>query len=548
MARRPLSKIKDIDDSTSLWRVAVLIKDSWTVTHGKSVKKHLELVVCDDLGDQIQVIVPSDLSEKFKDQLNLKTTLTMTNFDVEKNDLSFKPCGHGFKLVFNGATLLEDFDAHEITDPGLKLTSFADIKAGITRPDVFVDVIGAFHEIGYTQLVPGGRKLQVNLKLKDHAGDILNCTLWEDFASQFANYNNDRTEWGPTIILLHNAKINQPTDLYELGVSNAWNGTKLFINADLPEIIDFKQGLSVEEASASQSQQLSYQSPCLTQSSTRSQYGTADKFMKEALVLPLHLILGLDEGTTCVTVVKIKNIKPTRFGWYYKLCSQCPRAAKGDTLPIKCDKDHKTFAINLRYRLDIEVEYGPAQTIFVFWDRECNELLGKTAAVQHAEMLQEGVTNPLEYPYCFDKLRGRTLACRIKTQRGAWDNCSVQGVKEDDTLIAKIKELFPKDEVTTDLVDFGTPTSKGKEVAADSQTMLDVVTEKHLDDITFPRLEMSACAENEPEQLLLTPAKRCPPEAADRPKYSTEKIIDKESSSKITTRAKERQQIKREKN
>jgi hypothetical protein len=31
------------------------------------------------------------------------------------------------------------------------------------------DVIGAFHELGYTQLVPGGRKLQVNLKLKDHA-------------------------------------------------------------------------------------------------------------------------------------------------------------------------------------------------------------------------------------------------------------------------------------------------------------------------------------------------------------------------------------------
>jgi hypothetical protein len=49
MARRPLSKIKDIDDSNSLWRVGVLIKDSWMVTHGKSIKKHLELVVCDDL-------------------------------------------------------------------------------------------------------------------------------------------------------------------------------------------------------------------------------------------------------------------------------------------------------------------------------------------------------------------------------------------------------------------------------------------------------------------------------------------------------------------
>ncbi|WJX77218.1 hypothetical protein P8452_60545 [Trifolium repens] len=100
------------------------------VTHGKSIKKHLELVVCDDL----------------------------------------------------------------IADPGLKFTAFSDILNGKTRPDVFVDVIGAFHEIGYTQLVPGGRKLQVNLKLKDHARDVLNCTLWEDFATQFANYNNDRTE------------------------------------------------------------------------------------------------------------------------------------------------------------------------------------------------------------------------------------------------------------------------------------------------------------------------------------------------------------------
>jgi hypothetical protein len=32
---------------------------------------------------------------------------------------------------------------------------------------VCTDVIGAFHEIGYTQLLPGARKLQVNLKLKD---------------------------------------------------------------------------------------------------------------------------------------------------------------------------------------------------------------------------------------------------------------------------------------------------------------------------------------------------------------------------------------------
>jgi hypothetical protein len=42
-------------------------------------------------------------------------------------------------------------------------------------------------------------------------GMLLNITLWEEFALQFMNYNKERTDWGPTIILIHNGKINLPT-------------------------------------------------------------------------------------------------------------------------------------------------------------------------------------------------------------------------------------------------------------------------------------------------------------------------------------------------
>jgi hypothetical protein len=118
-------------------------------------------------------------------------------------------------------------------------------------------------------------------------------------------------------------------DLYELCVSNVWNGTELFINADLPEITAFKEGLTlfyyqllcdtffystfnllylfffcfnyllyrlgVEDCSASQSQQLSSQSQMLSQSTQLSQYTPTDKFLANALILPLKDVLNLPE-------------------------------------------------------------------------------------------------------------------------------------------------------------------------------------------------------------------------------------------------------------
>jgi hypothetical protein len=61
-------------------------------------------------------------------------------------------------------------------------------------------------------------------------------------------------------------------------------------------------------------------------------------------------------------------------------------------------------------------------------------------------IFQAGVTNPLEYPLCVDNICGRTFALRIKWQP-TWGTCSVQSLKEDDTIIKKTIDQFPKDEV-----------------------------------------------------------------------------------------------------
>jgi hypothetical protein len=46
------------------------------------------------------------------------------------------------------------------------------------------------------------------------------------------------------------------------------------------------------------------------------------------------------------------------------------------------------FTLTFRYKLEYEVEFNKATAKFIFWDRECNELLGKIAADLHAIMVE----------------------------------------------------------------------------------------------------------------------------------------------------------------
>ncbi|MCI11782.1 replication protein A1-like protein, partial [Trifolium medium] len=142
---------------------------------------------------------------------------------------------------------------------------------------------------------PGNRKIQVNFTLKDLKGETLKCTLWEDFGLQFQNYNSQRTIWGPTIILIHNGKIKEATENYELGVSNAWNATKLFINADIAAINDFKKRLPADQGTSSQSLSLTCQSQMCSQSSSQSHLGGIDKFMDKTVAMPIDQIIKLKE-------------------------------------------------------------------------------------------------------------------------------------------------------------------------------------------------------------------------------------------------------------
>ncbi|RHN74002.1 putative nucleic acid-binding protein [Medicago truncatula] len=358
---RPFETIAAVTNKKDFWKLAVRVKDKWTVV--KDGKEHLEMIIVDAKGNNIQVVIPTGYKAVYDKILMENTTYTLSNFQVQNNDLAFKASDHKYMLKWNSATNVVDVNLHDIPIPNTKFKPFAEIISGKWRSDLLVHVIGMVQDMGYCQLNEGnGKKLQ-------------------DYAARFIQYNKDRKDVGPLIIMLNYCKIKEE-GRYPLSVSNTYSFTKMFLNDNIPEINLFRESLPKDEQLVSSSQIL------CTQSYTGSQVATQDDLLSKNTVLPLSQVIQLDQITYCVTVATIQKVNSNKNGWYYFACHKCPKIAKGDKPPYTCEDGHNTEIEIVRYKLEMDVSYESDRCNFVVWDREVTQMLGISAAQLRSNMIQ----------------------------------------------------------------------------------------------------------------------------------------------------------------
>ncbi|XP_058777014.1 uncharacterized protein LOC131651367 [Vicia villosa] len=418
---RPFECVKDISDNKELWKIAIKIHHKWNVI--TNTKQHFEMIVMDKDGTDIHVIVPPLYSQTFDSQLAVNDTVTISNFQVQLNDVVFKPSNHKFLLKFSGGTTIGDRNKHLIPEKDLKITPFSDIITGKWKKDVLIDIIGMVDEVGYIQMQAGGKKCQVNIILKDLSNNTIHCTLWETYAQQFIKYNQNKSDPScPTVILLQYAKVKEEGK-YPLSVSNTYNVTKLLINDDLKAIQDFMKSIPKDALSVKPIQNGS-QSQVWSQSSSNSQLSLYQKFVSKTVVLPIATIKQLKTETFCTTVARIDKLIASQHGWY---------------------------------KIQFEVVHCGYRCKFVLWDRESEQLLELSAAQMRSTMIEiclmysGGVSDPLEYPLALDKLVGKQKAFKVKWQP-LWDSCSVVSIAEDNDIFKQLSESCGLDDVqVTDL-------------------------------------------------------------------------------------------------
>lgn len=98
----------------------------------------------------------------------------------------------------------------------------------------------------------------------------------------------------------------------------------------------------------------------------------------------------------------------------------------------------------------MQVVYDGDKSDFVFWDKECRQILGVTADTLRKTMQEVGKYDPLIYPKHLDNLLGLELALRVKYQP-YYHQSSVQGFSSDPAVIQRIKRHLHPDGMQSDV-------------------------------------------------------------------------------------------------
>ncbi|KAL6515714.1 hypothetical protein OROHE_018404 [Orobanche hederae] len=328
--------ISEITPAKETWKLHVRVERLWTTysPYNPTEKRSMELILLDAKGDKIQASIPKYLISKFEKLIKEGGFYHFTNFEIQQNNKEFIATRHPYRLTFHKSTSL--------------------------------NVIAEVLNVGdIVELNKNGQcTKRVTIHLPDFIGDIIGCTLWNNYADQMVNYW--KTNDGPVCVILQYAMVKDFRRVKCL--QNSMFATIMLINEDVPELADsIKENNDARPLSSKQS--LSHGSDALS-----------DDF---STLLQFKSISELDstaEEYCCLIIAKILNIY-TNYNWFYDACDKCFKKVSVLDKSCWCEKCkmRPTFVLT-RYKVHVRVEDESGTTSFVLFDHQVDQILGKSAA------------------------------------------------------------------------------------------------------------------------------------------------------------------------
>ncbi|KAG4982803.1 hypothetical protein JHK87_027552 [Glycine soja] len=291
-------------------------------------------------GSKIGATLWQELFTELRDKLQCGSSYLVQNLRIIDNQSEYRVSPAPYLVYFLKTTSVKEIHRPKIPSNVYLITPFTDIISGLAPRHTLVDIVGVIADL-------------IDVKTLHDAIDK-NLLLQE-----------------PLVVMLTLGKIKDATgvsgvDKYPLSVHNIKFGSKLYVNADITEIHEFRQSLSVPFYSGGM---------------------INDKDVGEIII---DAPWSYDSCPNCTT-----TFDPSKGG---SACRSCHTSVV-DTVP--------------RYKLNVRMEHNGDKGNFVLWDATCIKLFGKTAGECQDELIVAGDDIKV-FPTCVDEILLKTWAVRFK--------------------------------------------------------------------------------------------------------------------------------------
>ncbi|WJX89063.1 hypothetical protein P8452_71087 [Trifolium repens] len=393
-----------VNNDRDSWCFKVRVIRLWTVysTTKSGHLNSLEMILIDEKGTKIHASITHKLLYLFRHKIFEGVVYKMSNFKVVLEEGVIRTTSHPYQLHFLYKTKVDRCEDSSIDMLGLSLTKIGNICGYSPDHDFLIDVAGlVLRTSSERECVRDGKTTkEVVLHMFDNSGNC-ECLLSGIYVDEFQSLV-DRGGGGLPIIVIQFAKIR-----YEQGkisIENYLNVTRILIHPTIPEIIAFKESLAIVGV------------VCVGPHTRPSL--DEDFLMRNPPISIANLCTTNKEGYYIVGGVIDSLVEPEQ--WWYLACS-CHASLSPNANGFycnDCDKD-VTHMIPM-FKLKLSVKDGSGQEIFLLFDQEMYELLGKHC---HELLTVHEGDNSHCYPLELDNLKGRKLLLKIeKSKIDGYDN------------------------------------------------------------------------------------------------------------------------------
>ncbi|KAJ1419474.1 Nucleic acid-binding, OB-fold [Sesbania bispinosa] len=249
-----------------IWRIKVRVIRLWRSSYFKdnNNKPMIELVVLDEQGGRIQCTVKSIHVYLFENSINEGNVYMLENLCVALNSGKYKPTMHEFRMFFKRETRVTLVEDSSIPLYGFSFVPFVEILNETKDDRHLVDVLGVVtRKVNLIEFKKEGKPCNyVVIELENIEGGL-------------------KLRWS-------------------VGVSNTTYNSKLFINANIPEIEDFQMRLKSSN---------SQQGIQFSQLSDHASLTLEEEFLERGVYKSIADLKEVTQNSVFVTIGTVKDIE-----------------------------------------------------------------------------------------------------------------------------------------------------------------------------------------------------------------------------------------------